>query len=134
MIFYQLQLLSEVKRNDDITHIEILQFVRRLQIKQEDTAFEKDRVRTELIASQMENEKLIEENEDLAVDNEDLIKERDEILQIYDELFRESERLKAEVRNYYRRFMVDFTVGFGISPPLPSPSLPPPSPVLTKIP
>jgi len=71
---------------------------RRLGIKLEDANYEIGRLRQELITSQLEGEKIVEENEDLAVDNEDLIKERDEIIQIYDELYRESERLKHEVK------------------------------------
>lgn len=47
---------------------------RRLSIKLEDANYEINRLRQELITSQLENEKIIEENEDLAVDNEDLIK------------------------------------------------------------
>ena len=91
------KLEKEVKRTNTSLDDEKVQ-TRRLGIKLEDANYEIGRLRQELITSQLESEKIIEENEDLCVDNEDLIKERDEIIQIYDELFRESERLKHEVK------------------------------------
>ena len=91
------KLQKEIKKIENNLDEEQLQ-TRRLGIKLEDANYEIGRLRQELINSQLENEKIVEENEDLAVDNEDLLKERDEIIQIYDELFRESERLKHEVK------------------------------------
>lgn len=91
------KLQREVKKIESTLDEEKMQ-TRRLGIKLEDANYEIGRLRQELITTQLENEKIVEENEDLAVDNEDLIKERDEIITIYDELYRESERLKHEVK------------------------------------